>query len=84
VLSLVLWLQIRYRALIGDAVLLLALVPLLFAFRPPPNYFAFAPWLALYAANRIYALRVKGDRQQNGVLQDVIPSETHQLLTGKQ
>ena len=84
VLSLVLWLQIRYRALLGDAVLLLPLLPLLFAFRSPPNYFAFAPWLALYAANRIYALRVKGDRQQTGVPQDVIPSETHQLLTGKQ
>jgi uncharacterized membrane protein len=45
-----LWLYGRYRARIGAGVLILALVPLLFAFRSPSNYFAFLPWLALYAA----------------------------------
>jgi len=54
VLAVVLWLQIRRHFPLGDALLIIALVPLLFAFRSPPNYFAFAPWLALYAANRIY------------------------------
>jgi uncharacterized membrane protein len=52
-----LWLQLRYHRQLGDAVLLLAVVPLFFAFRSPPNYFAFVPWLALYATNRIYAGR---------------------------
>ena len=54
---LVLWLQRRRGVILGDALLIVALVPLLFAFRSPPNYFAFAPWLALYAANRIYIAR---------------------------
>ena len=56
---LVLWLQKRRGVVLGDAVLIVALVPLLFAFRSPPNYFAFAPWLALYAANSIYVARSK-------------------------
>ncbi len=47
----------RWRRALGDGVLLLALVPLFFAFRSLPDYFAFAPWLALYAVNRIYAER---------------------------
>jgi hypothetical protein len=54
---LVLWLQQRRGVILGEALLIVALVPLLFAFRSPPNYFAFAPWLALYAANRIYIAR---------------------------
>ena len=45
-----LWLQWRYRERLGAGVLVLALMPLLFAFRSPSNYFAFLPWLALYAA----------------------------------
>lgn len=52
-----LWCQARWRSILGDGVLLLALVPLLFAFRSLPNYFAIAPWLALYAANRAYMPR---------------------------
>jgi putative flippase GtrA len=53
-----LWAYRRWRPQVGDAVLVLALLPMFFAFRSPPNYFAFAPWLALYAASRIYARRV--------------------------
>ncbi len=49
--------SVRWRAVLGDAVLLLPLVPLLFAFRSPADYFAFAPWLALYAANGVFAAR---------------------------
>ena len=45
---------VRWRAYLGDAVLLLALIPLLFAFRSLPNYFGVAPWIALYAANMAY------------------------------
>ena len=47
----------RHRAQLGDSVLLLALVPLFFAFRSLAPYFGFMPWLALYAANRLYAAR---------------------------
>ena len=39
----------RWRMHLGAGVLVLALVPLFFAFRSVPSYFAFAPWLALYA-----------------------------------
>ncbi len=60
----VLWFQAHFHARLGDAALLLALVPLLFAFRSPPNYFAFAPWLALYAANRVYAARIMSSALQ--------------------
>lgn len=49
------WIAGRWRIRLGDSVLLLALVPLFFAYRSLPNYFAFAPWLALYAANQFYA-----------------------------
>src|SRR5574340_842953 len=49
---------IRWRALLGDGVLLLALIPLLFAFRSLPNYFGIAPWIALYAANMAYRARL--------------------------
>ncbi|GEM_PF-4545 len=38
----------------GDAMLVLAVLPLFFAYRSLPDYFAFVPWLALYAANRRY------------------------------
>jgi hypothetical protein len=53
-----LWLQWRYRSALGASVLVLALVPLLFAFRSPANYFAFIPWLALYAACMAYQRNV--------------------------
>ncbi|HLZ24331.1 MAG TPA: glycosyltransferase 87 family protein [Ktedonobacterales bacterium] len=49
-----LWGQWRWRDRLGDGVLLLALLPLFFAFRSPANYFAIAPWLALYAVNMRY------------------------------
>jgi len=48
----------RWHATLREATLLLALLPLYFAFRSQPNYFAIAPWLALYAANQVYALRM--------------------------
>jgi len=44
-----LWLYLGYRNELGESVLLLALLPLIFAFRSPANYFAVMPWLALYA-----------------------------------
>jgi glycosyl transferase family 87 len=44
-----LWLYARYPNRIREAVPLLALLPFFFAFRSPPNYFAVAPWLALFA-----------------------------------
>jgi hypothetical protein len=65
--ALVLWLQRRRGISLGGAVLIVALVPLLFAFRSPPNYFAFAPWLALYAANRIYVLRLQSPLMSDSV-----------------
>ena len=49
------WAYVRWRRNIGDAVLILALLPLFFAFRSLADYFAFVPWLALYAAHRLYA-----------------------------
>jgi hypothetical protein len=42
---------IRWRRHLGAGLLVLALIPLLFAFRSIPSYFAFAPWLALYAVH---------------------------------
>lgn len=45
----VLWLYARYWKRLGEAAPLLALIPFYFAFRSPPNYFAVAPWLALFA-----------------------------------
>lgn len=44
-----LWLFIRYHVALHESALLLALAPLVFAFRSPANYFAVIPWLALYA-----------------------------------
>jgi hypothetical protein len=55
VLGAALWAYARWRHALADSALLLALIPMLFAFRSSPNYFAFAPWLALYAANRRYS-----------------------------
>jgi hypothetical protein len=56
---------VRWRAYLGDAVLLLALVPLMFAFRSLPNYFGVAPWIGLYAANMAY--RAYARKQQFSV-----------------
>ena len=49
-----LWAYARWRPQLGEAALLLALLPLFFAWRSPANYFAIAPWLALYAAHQWY------------------------------
>lgn len=43
----------RHARTLGDAAPLLALVPLFFAGRVFPSYFAFAPWLAVYAINTL-------------------------------
>lgn len=48
-LGVTLVIAIRFRRQLGAGVLVLALIPLFFAFRSIPSYFAFAPWLALYA-----------------------------------
>jgi hypothetical protein len=53
---------VRWRGALGDAALLLAVVPLFFAFRSAANYFAFVPWIALYAANCRYTANM-GARQ---------------------
>jgi hypothetical protein len=42
----------RFRHTLGDAVLLLAIVPLFFAFRSSTDYFTIAPLLAMYAINQ--------------------------------
>ena len=57
-LGVALWAYARWRGSIGDGVPILALLPVFFAMRSMPSYFAFAPWFALYAVNRIYAQRV--------------------------
>ncbi len=51
VLGVTLAAAIRWRTRLGAGVLVLALLPLFFAFRSIPSYFAFAPWLALYAVH---------------------------------
>jgi putative flippase GtrA len=56
-LGAVLWLYARWRPRLGESAPLLALVPLFFAFRSAPNYFGFAPWLALYATQALYPRR---------------------------
>jgi uncharacterized membrane protein len=55
-----LWLYARYRDRLREAAPLLALVPFFFAFRSPPNYFAVAPWLALFAWLWLRRERVAG------------------------
>jgi len=52
-----LWAFARWRPQLREAALLLALVPLVVAWRSPANYFAIAPWLALYAAHQWYRRR---------------------------
>ena len=53
---------------------LLALVPFFFAFRSPPNYFAVAPWLALFAW--LWLQRERGERMERvvGAAQDAKPA----------
>ncbi|MEO7003000.1 MAG: hypothetical protein ABI068_14385 [Ktedonobacterales bacterium] len=63
-----LWVFIRWRPKLRESALLLALIPLLFAFRSLPNYFAVAPWLALYAANMVYARQLAGRPAQRSPL----------------
>ncbi len=43
----------RWRAVFGEGILVLALVPLFFAFRSLDNYFAFVPWLAVYGVTQV-------------------------------
>jgi hypothetical protein len=52
------WLFIRYRSELRESVLLLALLPLVVAFRSPANYFAVMPWLTLYAMLMLNRRRV--------------------------
>jgi hypothetical protein len=59
-----LWIFASIRTQIGASGLILALLPLFFAFRSMPNYFAFVPWLALYAVNVRYS--VLGSATTNG------------------
>lgn len=62
-----LWAFIRWRPALDQAALLLPLVPLFFAFRSSANYFAVAPWLALYAASALYAARHTATRSPAAV-----------------
>jgi hypothetical protein len=66
----------RYQAQIGEAVLVLALVPLYFAFRSLDDYFAFAPWLALYAVHAVYGEQPAQPRSRLGALTavDMLPA----------
>lgn len=54
-LGAVMWCGVRWRERLLPVLPLLGLVPLFFAFRSLANYFAFAPWLGLYAASWWYA-----------------------------
>lgn len=58
-----LWLFLRYRNELSESVLLLALLPLAFAFRSPANYFAVMPWLTLYAMLMLDRKRVDSPKQ---------------------
>jgi hypothetical protein len=75
-----LWLAARRRAALGDALLLLPLVPLLFAFRSLAQYFAFMPWLALYAVNRVYVARRAYLPRESRLARDFM-ARTHALGT---
>lgn len=55
-----LWAQWRWRERLHEAVPLLALIPLAFAWRSLPNYFAIAPLLALFAVGAL--LRAQSER----------------------
>ncbi|HEX8996673.1 MAG TPA: hypothetical protein VF812_11635 [Ktedonobacterales bacterium] len=54
-----LWSQWRWRRQLGEAVPLLALLPLFFAWRSLPNYFAIAPLLALFAVSALARARTE-------------------------
>lgn len=55
-LGICLWAQWRWRPQLHEAVPLLALLPLFFAWRSLPNYFAIAPLLALAAVGALHRL----------------------------
>ncbi|HET9111161.1 MAG TPA: glycosyltransferase 87 family protein, partial [Ktedonobacterales bacterium] len=55
-----LWAQWRWRERLHEAVPLLALIPLYFAWRSLPNYFAIVPLLALFAVGAL--LRTQSER----------------------
>ena len=73
-LGAVLWLYARYRGRLREAAPLLALVPLFFAFRSPPNYFAVAPWLALFALLWLQRERVERTERVDGAAPAVKPA----------
>ena len=54
-----LWAQWRWRAYLQEAVPLLALIPLFFAWRSLPNYFAIVPLLALFAVGAVLRSRAE-------------------------
>lgn len=55
-----LWVYARHHQRLSEAAPLLALLPFVFAFRSPPNYFAIAPWLALFAWLWLHRARREG------------------------
>lgn len=59
---------VRFRHVLGDAVLLLAIIPLFFAFRSAPNYFTVASLIALYAINQ----RAKANQRELPVVSEVM------------
>jgi uncharacterized membrane protein len=61
-----LWAQWRWRDTLREAVPLLALIPLYFAWRSLPNYFAIVPLLALFAVGSLRALPVARLGQAGG------------------
>ena len=58
-----LWAQWRWRERLGEAIPLLALIPLFFAWRSLPNYFAIAPLLALVAVGTLARVGAARDRR---------------------
>lgn len=69
-LGVALWFAARRRESLGAGMLVLALLPLFLAFRSSPNYFAFAPWLALYAANQWYTKHGTRPDMHNGSISE--------------
>jgi hypothetical protein len=64
-----LWAQWRWREQLREAVPLLALLPLFFAWRSLPNYFAIAPLLALFAVGAL----MRNQSERKPVAQVVSP-----------
>lgn len=73
-----LWAYVRWHGTLREAALLLALVPLWFAWRSLPDYFSFAPLFALYAAATAARAAHRPSAPAN---QTVAPAETPPLAT---